>query len=523
MSGFFLWTGATVVLLSVYFIILWRRSRNRSRFRAKLSIIFLLFVLIPTVPLTFFVAHLLTRSVNILLLPGMGEALDTSLETIRVQVEERGKLFFEKFNPSINWTTDLLEEEKIDLLGIYRLDRDSVITLRSIHLRTSLLPENWTPQRESLVALLTTKQTSRLVSADEGSMIAVYRLLPDSTIAIAGYSVEPHVLKARDDIVRALDIYNTLSLIKESIIEKNLLWGLAVLLVIGLAMLAIFTAGKLSRGISEPVQDLVKGMVRVADGDLSHPVDTRAKDEFRFLVDSFNKMIHDLDVSRQKLIRAEHIAAWQEIARRISHEIKNSLTPISISLRRFQNHIQKESLSPALEQSLQDIEEELHGLEVMAREFSTFARMPLPQKSPLDLNEVVQSVVRLAEFSSGRVKLQTNFADNLPPIHADKEQMNRLLTNLIKNAIEASHHGGIVMITTQPAASSEHTIDLVIQDQGEGIDSVTLDKIFHPYYTTKEKGTGLGLAIVQKIVEDHDGEIRIESEKGKGTKVIVSL
>ncbi|MBN2030381.1 HAMP domain-containing protein [bacterium] len=523
MSDFFIWAGATLVLLSAYFVFLWRRSRNRSRFRAKLSIIFLLFVLIPTVPLTFLVAHLLTRSVRVLLLPGIGEALDTSLETIRLQVEERGKLFLEAFDPSVNYTPNILEEEKIDLLGIYRFDRDSVITLHSIRLQTSLLPENWTPQRESLVDLLTTERTSRLISLGEGSMITVYRPLSDSTFAVAGYPVETHVLKARDDVVRALDIYNTLSLLKESIIEKNLLWILALLLVVGLAVLAVITARKFSRGISEPVQDLVKGMELVADGDLSHQVYTRAKDEFRFLVDSFNKMIHDLAVSRRKLIRAERMAAWQEIARRISHEMKNSLTPVSISLRRFQNHIQQESLPPALEQSLQDIQEELHGLEVMAKEFSTFARMPLPQKSPLDLNEVVQSVVRLAEFSSGQVNVRTNLAAHLPLINADREQMKRLLTNLIKNGIEASRGNGTVMITTGVAASSEHAVKLVIQDQGEGIDSETLDKIFHPYYTTKEKGTGLGLAIVQKIVEDHDGEIRIESEKGKGTRVIVSL
>ncbi len=523
MSVFSVWMGVAIVLLSACLLFLWKRGRNRSRFQAKLSIIFLLFVLIPTVPLTFFIASLLTHSVNYLLLPGIGGALDTSLETIRLQLEERGRLFLEQFDPSGNRTPDFLREEKIDFLGTYRFDHDSVITLRSTRLQTSFLSEDWQPQRELLVDALRTERISRLVSAGEESMMVVYRFFPDSVFAVAGYVVEPHVLKARDDIVRALDIYNTLSLLKESIIERHLLWSLAVLFLIGLGLLAVITARKLSQSISEPIQDLVKGMKQVADGDLSYQVDTRAKDEFRFLVDSFNAMICDLNISRQKLIRAERIAAWQEIARRISHEIKNCMTPITISLRRLQNYFQKESLPPALEQSLQDIQEELHALEVMAREFSAFARMPLPQRSPLDLNDVIQSVVRLAESAASGVQVQTNLSANLPSISADKEQMKRLLTNLIKNAMEASHSEGTVMVTTQPAASSEHTIDLVIQDQGEGIDPKKLDHVFHPYYTTKEKGTGLGLAIVQKIVEDHDGEIRIESKKGKGTMVKVCL
>jgi len=234
-------------------------------------------------------------------------------------------------------------------------------------------------------------------------------------------------------------------------------------------------------------------------------------------------MIQDLNTSRQKLIQAERLTAWQEVARRISHEIKNSLTPISISLRRLRNHFQGKSLPPNISESLKAVEEELLTLERMAAEFSEFARMPQPQKTPLDLNEIVRSSVRLAEPTAGSVKIETTLSPDLPSIPADREQMKRLLNNLIKNAVEACHDTGTVIVTTRWSESPGHTITLEIQDHGEGMDEETLEKIFHPYFTTKKKGTGLGLTIVQKIVEDHSGKIQISSEKGKRTRVTIHL
>lgn len=523
MIVFLAWIGIAAFLLSIYIIIMWRRNRHRSRFRAKLTILFLLFVFIPTVPLTFFIANLLTRSADILLIPRVGDALNTSLETIKTQIEKRGIQFLQRYEKPADWSLDLLQKEDIHSIGLYRLEGDSVVHIHTLHLSTSSLFQNWTPQQESLRDALSTNRTSSLIPIGEKKVIAVYRILPDSVIAVAGYPVSQVILDAKNEIERAFGIYSTLSLLKETIIRKNLIWGLAVLLVIGLALLSIVTTRKLSQGISEPIQTLVKGMERVADGDLSLQVETRAKDEFRFLVDSFNKMIQDLNVSRQKLIQAERLAAWQEVARQISHEIKNSLTPISISLRRFRGHFAEKDLHPNVSESLQAVEDELRSLAVMAAEFSDFARMPQPQKSPLELNEVVQSVVRLTEPAIGQVKIEMNLSTPLPSINADREQMKRLLNNLIKNAVEASHDTGTVVVTTRRTESVSNRVELEIRDQGDGMDKETMEKIFHPYYTTKKKGTGLGLAIVQKIVEDHNGEITIESQRGMGTRVKVRL
>jgi len=520
---FSVWIIISILFLSLCILFVWRRSRRGSRFKAKLTVFFLLFVLVPAVPLTFFVATLITRSADFLLLPGMDDALDTSLGTIRTQLEERGKRFLQQYPNSFDWTPRLLEERGIGFAGLYSIRNDTIFSVRRVCRSRSSLFKNFRPHQESLSDALTVSRTSSLVSIGNKSVITVYHSVSDSTIALASYPVPPSVLEAKDKIIQALGTYNTFSLLKESIIQKKLIWGAAVILVLGLSFLSVIAARKLSRGISEPIQNLVYGMQQVSKGNLSYQVETRAKDEFRFLVDSFNKMIQELELNRQKLIYAERLAAWQEVARRISHEIKNSLTPTSISLHRLRTHLQGEPLTLQITETLDTIEEELHSLEKMAKEFSEFARMPQPDKFPIDLNEVIRSVIHLIGSTAGRVKIKTDIHPDIPSFNGDREQMKRLFINLIKNGIEASHDTGTLTITTRAAKSSQHSIEVEVSDEGEGIKKDVLKNIFTPYYTTKKKGTGLGLTIVQKIVEDHNGEIGIESEKGKGTRVRVLL
>jgi two-component system nitrogen regulation sensor histidine kinase NtrY len=278
-----------------------------------------------------------------------------------------------------------------------------------------------------------------------------------------------------------------------------------------------------SQGISEPIQNLVQGIQRISENQWDYRVETKARDEFKLLVDSFNSMVRDLDVSRKKLVKAEKIAAWQEVARRISHEIKNSLTPISLSLHRLQKYFQETSIPQNISDSLKAVEDELVSLQNMAAEFSEFARMPRPMKVSLDINETVRTAVRLLEPSIGQVKIVTEYGADLPLIEADREQMKRVLTNLIKNCIEASHDRGTITVKTRISRSNSRQIELEIGDEGDGMDDETLGKIFNAYFTTKRKGTGLGLAIVQKIIEDHNGEITVESTQGQGTRIRITI
>jgi nitrogen fixation/metabolism regulation signal transduction histidine kinase len=480
-------------------------------------------VIIPTIPLTFFTANLITQSADVLLLPGIGEALKTSIETIRMQTEERGKVFLNKHSEPAKWTSSLLEKENIHFLGHYQLTGDSLTFNRILRHPESPIPKNWMPNIESVTDIASRSQTSTLIYSEGKRVIIVYHPLNESTFTIASYTPAGYITKTFDDIDDALSIYNTLSMIKESILKRNIIWGVAVVFIISMSVLAVAVAKKLSRGISEPIQNLVHGINQVAEGNLSIQVETRAKGEFRSLVESFNKMTGDLKTNRQKLKQAERIAAWQDVARQISHEIKNSLTPISLSLGRVRGYFQGKPLPAPISESIQAVEDELGSMKAMAAEFSEFARMPQPKKSKLNLNNLIKTIVILTGPSFRRLKIETALSPDINQIDADKDQIKRMLTNLIKNAAEASQENGTIHISTRASEIADRQIEIEIQDHGEGMDQKTIEQIFHPYYTTKKKGTGLGLTIVRKILDDHNGEIYVESQKGKGTDIIIYL
>jgi nitrogen fixation/metabolism regulation signal transduction histidine kinase len=520
---FFTWLGIALVSLGIYIFRLWKKNRKRSRFQAKLTILFLLFVLVPTVPLTFFLANLFTRSADLLIIPGIGDALNTSLETIRFQVEERGRTFFTQYpNPEV-WKITHLQEQNICSAARYRSAGGSILSDITLVNSSEMFAGLHSPSLESLRDGAVMHSTSTFYSSGDRQLIAVFHSYPDSSFGMAAYPLSPSIIEARDKITQALRIYGTLSYIKESIIQKNIIWGVAVLLIFGLVFLSIVVAKRVSRGISEPIQNLVQGIQRISENQWDYRVETKARDEFKLLVDSFNSMVRDLDVSRKKLVKAEKIAAWQEVARRISHEIKNSLTPISLSLHRLQKYFQETSIPQNISDSLKAVEDELVSLQNMAAEFSEFARMPRPMKVSLDINETVRTAVRLLEPSIGQVKIVTEYGADLPLIEADQEQIKRVLTNLIKNSVEASHDRGTITVKTRISGSDRYRIELEIGDEGDGMDDETLSKIFNAYFTTKRKGTGLGLAIVQKIIEDHNGEITVESAQDKGTRIRITI
>jgi nitrogen fixation/metabolism regulation signal transduction histidine kinase len=523
MALFFAWMGILASALTVYCILLWRKNRTGSRFKAKLTILFLLFVLVPAIPLTLFLASLVTQSADLLLLPGIGEALESSLATIRLQLEEKGRQFISTYPDVEAWSPALLTKEGLSNAIVFRMQGDSLIVLDSVRIPECKLPDGWKPPHEQTVVTDSANFASDLRESADGHYIAVFRRLPSFRVIAVCYPVPAHIFQSKEKISRALDVYNTLSLLKESIIRKNMVWAFAVLFILGLAVLSIQVSKRLSRGISEPIEHLVRGMHRIAAGDFNVSVRTGAKDEFRFLVDSFNGMAVDLKQTRENLLRAERVAAWQEVAKRISHEMKNSLTPATLTLRRLRRQMESGSGGSEAQELMKTVEEEMDSLRRMSAEFAEFSRLPQPEKSSVRLNDIVQSAVRMAESSYGGVTFQTDLSRDLPVIEADPEQIKRVIHNLLKNSVEASNRDSVVRVCTRLQDSPKNAVLLEIEDRGEGMNAELLDKLFTPYFTTKSHGTGLGLAIAEKIIKDHNGEITVESEVGKGTRFTVSF
>ncbi len=224
------------------------------------------------------------------------------------------------------------------------------------------------------------------------------------------------------------------------------------------------------------------------------------------------------------LLKAQKAAAWQEVARRIAHEIKNPLTPIQLSAQRLRKKALEEApdLRAVVDEATSAIINEVTSLKTMVDEFSSFARMPIPQPEVLDLQDVLREVIQLYQGAYREVQIHPHFAPDLPLGYADRNQMKRVFTNLFENAIEAVSKRGTIWVST---GVSEHPpkIRIEVSDDGAGIHPDDRDKLFVPYFSKTKSGTGLGLAIVQRIISDHNGQIRVADRRPRGTTFVVDL
>ena len=293
--------------------------------------------------------------------------------------------------------------------------------------------------------------------------------------------------------------------------QQVLRW--APMLVGGSFLLAIALSWMLSRRIAHRIRTLSTAAEKVATGDLSIRVEPRGRDEVGHLMAVFNHMTEELSDSREKLRRAERAAAWQQIARRVAHEIKNPLFPIQMSIETLQKSYDKQhpKLSEIVRESTKTVLEEVQALNRLVTEFSKFARLPPPAKSDVP---VIQLLTHVSELYGADDRVQVDLSsvesENLPDLHVDRDQMNRVLINLVKNGIEAlGEHPGTVRLGAH--RGPQGTVALTVEDTGPGMTPSVQDEIFTPYFTTKPEGTGLGLAIVDRIVAEHGGEVIVRS------------
>jgi two-component system nitrogen regulation sensor histidine kinase NtrY len=224
------------------------------------------------------------------------------------------------------------------------------------------------------------------------------------------------------------------------------------------------------------------------------------------------------------LLKAQKAAAWQEVAQRIAHEIKNPLTPIQLSAQRLRKKAfeQAPDLRAVVDDATTAIISEVTSLKTMVDEFSSFARMPVPQPEPLDLHEVLREVIQLYQAAYRDVRFHASFGADVPRALADRDQMKRVFTNLVENAVEAIHKRGEVWIGTSYTPHPAR-IRIEVADDGPGIHPDDRGKLFLPYFSKKKTGTGLGLAIVQRIISDHNGHIRVADRQPRGTIFVVEL
>jgi signal transduction histidine kinase len=275
--------------------------------------------------------------------------------------------------------------------------------------------------------------------------------------------------------------------------------------------------------IADPIRRLTRATRRIARGDFDAQIAVRSSDELRRLVDAFNSMAAELKAQRAQLERTHRLEAWAEMARQVAHEIKNPLTPIQLSAEHLRRvHADRgEPMGDVLEGCVNSILGQVKLLRQISAEFSSFASSPTAKPAPVDVPELVTDVIDPYRTGlAGRIEIVNNVAGPLPRVFVDRTLSARSLANIVENALHAMPGDGRLTID---ASADRQFVTLRVHDTGVGMDEESLARVFEPYFSTKTTGTGLGLPIARRNIELNGGTIEVQSDKGRGTTVVVRL
>jgi len=292
-------------------------------------------------------------------------------------------------------------------------------------------------------------------------------------------------------------------------------------------VLAILLSSWAAARVTRPVEELARAAQRVAGGNWDTRVGVPGSDEVSQLAESFNRMTTELLTQKERLVQAERVAAWRELARRLAHELKNPLFPLQLTV---ENLVRARLQSPdqfdeVFREGSRTLLAEISNLKAIIGRFSEFSKMPHPQLQPVPVNEMLRGVAQLFQAqlqAPGRAPsaCQLQLDDRLDSIAADPDLLHRAISNLVLNAMDAMPNGGTLTLRSR---REDGKVMIEVADTGSGLTPEECERIFTPYYTSKQHGTGLGLAIVQSVVSDHQGRISVHSEPGQGTTFIIEL
>ncbi len=645
-----------------------------AQLRTKLVVAFVSLSLVPTLLLFFVAIGFITSSMEKWFSDQVENSLQGSLEVAQTYYRDfanNAVYYGRQMSRNIS-QGDLVDGKKIDLLKKWmerkRIEYNLGIVeifsrnLKQVAMVTDAdIPDNPLPgpNKELLEESLKGKEVSKTRALGSGELITgvvpIYAS-PSGKGKVIGAVVTnfyvPKSLGAKMvEISEAFRDYKHMKILRKPIKSTYLLTLLMVTLLIIFS--ATWFGFYLAKGITIPIQQLAEGTEKVASGDLDFHIDIDAKDEIGKLVNSFNKMTHDLkaskdqlekiniDLERRKeymeiilksiaagvisidkegnistinksaermlgiegdrvlgrryrevlnpeyreaakewvreinstrkdtiekqvsvtskgqtltllvhitvlrsetgsfmgivaifddltqLVKAQRVAAWREVARRIAHEIKNPLTPIQLSAQRLRKRYgdKLNEDGAVFDECTSTIMKQTDELKELVNEFSNFARMPAAKPAPNHLNEIINEVLLLFKQAHKDIAFEHTCEDGIPVMNLDRDQIKRVVINLFQNAvsaIESTGNGGEVAVRTGYNDELQ-MVTTEVSDTGCGISEEDKSRLFEPYFSTKKSGTGLGLAIVNTIISDHNGYIRVKDNLPKGTKFIIEL
>lgn len=479
--------------------------------RTRLFLGLLAVALVPTLLFAWFTFVQLDAATSRWYQGGVEDALEASAETNRTTLTRLETTVRERADAwaARGGTLDVrgasLDADGVDFVQDYARDGDGW-RLVATRLSPARSDADTVDLSSELAAALT---GDRLVRSPSGALGAVATIGPDR-VRVAGMWLNPSYWEQLGQVREAREHYARLGVLVEVARQRV---GLTIA-VLALALLAgaALLSGVLAGGMTRPLARLGTALTRVADDTTREPLPETGPRELASLAATFNAMTARLAEARAALARAEREAAWRDVARRLAHELKNPLTPMSLSIHRLRRRIERvpDADRAAVRESLDALLHEIDHLTRLADSFAQYARMPEPRDESLDLAGLVRAATALHETAPVALSVR---AEGPLPVRGDGLLLSRALHNLVVNACEASAPGGPVEVETGRDAEGAW---VEVRDRGPGLDPAIAARAFEPYVSTKNRGSGLGLSLVRDIAAQHRGRVTLVNREGGG-------
>ena len=504
-----------------------------SKTNRKYIAFFSLFTLLPSILIALFSLFLFSFALDKYLDKKITTAVNNSYEIAKSYVEEiKNKIESDiilisfDLNKSVDVFYDnpkrfrnILKTQKLirGMDEIHLIDSSGNLILSTLDDIEAFLP----PSEEALEMIINEARPLKIINAFENRSAAIIKLngYIDTNLYVVKF-LDEDISRYLTESQTALNFYYTVQDKRTGIKISFIL--IYIILVSLLLFLSISIAIKFSSKFFISISNLIAASNKIGKGDLDTKVpQIKSDSELELLINNFNIMIERLKVQQEKLLLNERHEAWEHVARKLAHEIKNPLTPIQLTIDRLKTkylNLLKNVDKNNFENHLKTIAKQIQQIENLVNEFSDFARMPKPIFINNDLIKIINESIFLVKEIDESIEIKFISKSKSFLFYSDNEQISRVFFNLIKNSIESiqekykKEQHLAKKITIELIDQSDY-IEIIIRDNGIGLSVDILKKLLNPYFTTKAKGSGLGLSIVNKIINDHNGTIKFIPQK----------
>ena len=450
-------------------------------------------------------------------------SIEADIVLVAIDINTQSGMYYDNPKNFLNLLSNQRLLRRLD--EVYLLDSSGNIIMSNI-IDTS---KKFVPPPDEAYALSTNGRPARIIDSTSNRTSALVRL--NNFIDTYLYIVKFMDPKLINDLTKADEAISFYYSVQESKTGIKITFAIIYLLIVSLFLfLSVVLSINFASRLTKPIINLISASEKISSGDLNAKVKQIETDkEFKKLNLNFNSMIDKLKKQQDKLLFSERHAAWESVARKLAHEIKNPLTPIQLSIDRIrEKYLSKiDDSDKNFSNYLNTITKQIKDIEHLLNEFSDFARMPKPVLKKIDLNNVISRSINLYELTEKEIIFTVNKGKQSNYVNGDQEQLNRVFINLIKNSVESINDKKMKSLDFKGEIGVDFKTDsgyiyFTITDNGMGFEQVDKAKMLTPYYTTKKKGTGLGLAIVTKVISDHNSTISFNSINN-GAKVEIIL